>query len=124
VENEVLKFEHDWTDAQARHDLAFLEQAEAEEYTYTDPTGRVSHKDDDLARAQLGDIQISSFTLKDEKVQIYGETAVITGQTDIRGTDKGTDITGSYRWTDSFVRRDGAWKVVASQAAIIGGDDE
>ena len=124
AEKTVLQFEQDWTAALAKHDLNFLERAEAEEYTYTDPAGRTSHKDDDLARAQMGDMQIDSFSIKDEKVQMYGDTAVITGQTDIKGAERGTNITGSYRWTDLFVRRNGDWQVVASQATAIQEDDE
>jgi ketosteroid isomerase-like protein len=67
----------------------------------------------------MGDIQIGAFTLKDEKVHVYGDVAVVTGQTDLKGTDQGNTITGSYRWTDVFVRREGSWQVVASQAAVI-----
>ena len=108
----------------AKHDLNFIEQAEAEEYIYTDPLGTVSHKDDDLARAQVGDLKIESFSFKDEKVHLYGETAVLTGEIDLRGTAKGASMTGSYRWTDVLVQRNGAWQVVASQATVIEGEED
>lgn len=123
-EKAVLQLELDWCDALAKHDADFLQRALAEEYRYTDPAGRVSGKADELARAKTGDVQIDSFHLSDEKVQIYGETAVMTGETAIKGKDNGGDITGDYRWTDLFVKRGGNWQVVASQATVIQVEDD
>ncbi len=117
-EESVLQFEKDWTAALAKHDLPFLRQAEADEYTYTDPAGHVSHKEDELARMEFEDIHIASFTVSDEKVQMYGDVAIVTGQTALKGTDEGDNITGQYRWTDIFIHRHGTWQVVASQAAL------
>ncbi len=123
-EKAVLQLEQDWCDALAKHDADFLQRALAEEYRYTDPAGRVSGKADEVARAKTGDIQIENFQLSDEKVQIYGETAVMTGQTAIKGKDKGDEISGDYRWTDLFVKRGGNWQVVASQATVIQTEDD
>jgi ketosteroid isomerase-like protein len=54
---------------------------------------------------------------------VYGEVAVVTGKNTIKGTweDIERDISGPYRFTDVFVRRDGRWQCVASQASRIAG---
>jgi ketosteroid isomerase-like protein len=51
----------------------------------------------------------------DMKVQVYGNTAVVTyGSTD-KGTYKGKDLSGKYRWMDVFVKHKGRWQLVAGQ---------
>jgi hypothetical protein len=35
------------------------------------------------------------------------------------GQYKGKDISGQYRWTDVFVKRQGRWQVVATHASQI-----
>ena len=118
---DLLKLEQHWASAVAKHDAAFIERVEDEAYVYTDATGNVAHKADDLAAARAGDVKIESFKLSDMKVQLHGGTAVVTGQTTLAGSDHGGTLNGTYRWTDVFVRRpDGAWQVISSQATTVG----
>ena len=118
---DLLKLEQDWATAVAKHDAAFISRVEDDAYVYTDATGSVAHKADDLAAARAGDVKIESFKLSDMKVQVHGGAAVVTGQTTLVGSDRGGVLNGTYRWTDVFVRRpDGVWQVVASQATAVG----
>ena len=114
------KIEQDWGDAVTRHDADFLDRLEADDYTYTGPDGGVSHKADDIDAAKAGIVRIESFSHRDMKVQVYGETAVVTGATILKGTAGDMDLSGRFRWTDVFVKRDGRWQVVASQATSVG----
>ncbi len=121
----LLKLEQDWADAVARHDAAFLERVEDDAYVYTDATGNVGHKADDLATARAGDVKIDAFKLNGMKVQVRGDTAVVTGETTLLGSDRGGALNGTYRWTDTFVRRPGGnWQAVASQATAVGKPEE
>lgn len=121
----LLKLEQDWAAAVARHDAAFIERVEDDAYVYTDATGSVAHKADDLATARAGDVKIDSFKISDVKVQIHGDTAILTGETMLVGSDHGGTLNGTYRWTDVFVRRPGGnWQVVASQATAVGKAEE
>ncbi len=121
----LLKLEQDWAGAIARHDAAFLERVEDDAFVYTDSTGNVAHKADDLALARAGEVKIESFKLADMRVQLYGDTAVVTGLTTVVGSDRGGSLNGTYRWTDVFVRRPGGnWQVVASQATAVGKAEE
>lgn len=116
----LLKLEQDWANAVAGHDAAFIERVEADAYVYTDPAGNVARKADDLATARSADVKIDAFKLSAMKVQVHGDAAVVTGETTLVGTDHGGALGGTYRWTDTFVRRaDGSWQVVASQATAV-----
>ena len=121
----LLKLEHDWANAVAKHDTAFIERVEADNYVYTDAAGNVGHKADDLATARAGDVKIDAFKLSAMKVELHGDTAVVTGETTLAGNDHGGTLVGTYRWTDTFVRRaDGQWQAVASQATALAKSDE
>ena len=121
----LLKLEQSWADAVAKHDAAFIERVEDDAYVYTDAAGSVAHKADDLASARAGDVKIESFKLADMKVQVHGDAAVVTGETMLVGSDHGGALNGTYRWTDTFVRRPGGnWQVVASQATAVGKAEE
>ena len=119
-EQTLLKLEQDWGEATMKGDVAFVDRSEAEEYVYTDPNGQLSNKKDSLDAAKAGATKISSFKIRDVKVHVYGDSAVLTGQTQLKGKDdNGNDISGDYRWTDVFIRREGRWQAVASQATTI-----
>lgn len=121
----LLKLEQDWANAVAKHDAAFIERVEADDYVYTDAAGNVGHKADDLATARAGDVKIDAFKLSAMKVELHGDAAVVTGMTTLAGSDHGGPLAGTYRWTDTFVRRaDGSWQVVASQATTVARPEE
>jgi hypothetical protein len=50
-------------------------------------------------------------------VRIYGDTAVVTGINVLKETLRGRDIGGTFRFTDTFVRRGGAWQCVAGHSS-------
>ena len=119
----LAKLEQEWGEAIARHDVDFLERTESDDYTYTGPDGVVSHKSDEIAGAKAGVAQIESFKHRDIKTHVYGDTAVVTGATTLKGMAGDMDLSGEFRWTDVFVKRNGQWWVVASQATAISKPD-
>jgi hypothetical protein len=44
---------------------------------------------------------------------------VVTYGTTDKGSYKGKDISGNYRWTDVFVKRNGRWQIVAGQGTRV-----
>jgi ketosteroid isomerase-like protein len=92
-----------------------VDQYEADDIITTDPSGRVTDKTQDRLDLSSGDFKIQSEELSDLKVHIYSNTAVVAGTNIVKGTYKGQDINGKYRFTDTWVKRNGKWQVVASQ---------
>jgi hypothetical protein len=57
----------------------------------------------------------SSDELSDMKVRVYGNTAVITGKADVKGTLMGKDATGQIMFTRVYVKKNGRGQSVAFQ---------
>ncbi len=119
AERVVLDLEQKWCESEARHDVAFLEKVEVDGFTFTDATGKVTGKQEEIAEAKQGGEPIN-FKLSDMKVHLYGNTAIVTGQTAFSPADLSQVSSAAYRWTDVFVRQaNGEWQVVASQATAL-----
>jgi uncharacterized protein (TIGR02246 family) len=118
-EEAVLSFEREWTEAMIGKDAAALDRILADDFTEIDPMGMTHTKEAALANAKSGDLVFESFTPRDMKARVYGDTAVVTGLSTVKGTHKGQDISGDYRFTDTLVKRNGRWQAVASQATGV-----
>ena len=80
------------------------------------PDGSLSTKQKDLDDVRNGVFVIESGNATELQPRIYGTAAVVTGVGEIKGSYGGQDISGRYRFTDTFIKQNGQWKVVASQA--------
>ena len=115
---EVRQFECAWGDAYIRRDVSALEQIMADDYTFTDPLGGVTDKQQNLDYISSGLFRIEDTHSRDVRVRIYGETAVVTALSIFKASYKGVRVRGRYQYTDVLVRRQGRWYAVASQATL------
>ena len=119
VEQELQALEQTWADAVKHQDVGKIDRIQAEEYVFTDPAGRLWTKARALETVKSGGLAIDSFELSDVKIRLYDKTAVVTLRVVWNGQSNGVDISGPQRMTDVFVKRDGRWQCVASQATCI-----
>ena len=119
VEDQIKKLEQDWAQATMKEGAAAVDKYEADDILSTDPTGRVTDKAQDKQDLSSGDLKFQSMELSDLKARAYGNTAVATGANTLKGTYKGQDISGTYRFTDTWVKRNGKWQAVASQGTKV-----
>ena len=73
----------------------------------------------DIDDIKNGVFVVESANATDLTPRIYGNAAVVTGVGEIKGTYKDQDITGRYRFTDTFVKKNGQWQCVATQTTKI-----
>jgi ketosteroid isomerase-like protein len=100
-------------------DTAAIERIYGDTYVSTGPTGVVRSKADVISDFKSGALKIESIESEDLKVQPYGDTAVVTGRTRIKGTDKGRALTGEQRFTQVYAKKDGRWQIVAFHLSSI-----
>jgi len=116
VEAQIKKHEQDCAQATIKDGAAAVDQYEADDIVTTDPSGRVTGKAQDKTDLSSNDLKFQSMELSDLTVHVYGNTAVAAGTNTLKGTYKGQDISGKYRFTDTWVKRNGKWQVAASQS--------
>jgi len=119
VEQDLMQLEQKLADAFVKGDMAFFGSHLAENATLTDPGGMVNTKAQLEADVKSGALKLESSKIDDMKVQLHGDTAIVTYKTTDKGKYKGIDISGDYRWIDVFVKKDGKWLIVAGQGTPI-----
>jgi ketosteroid isomerase-like protein len=125
-DGELITLETEWSQAAVKRDGADLQRFYADEYIFTNEDGVISSKTKDIADITSGTFHLTEYKFEDMKVHFYGDVAVVTGRNTIKGRweDTGSDISGPYRFTDVFVKRDGRWQCVASQSSRIASQEQ
>ena len=60
-----------------------------------------------------------SYAIDDDRVQVYGATAVMTYHYRSNERYRGEDQSGDFRFMRVFVKRDGRWQMVAGQETAV-----
>jgi hypothetical protein len=114
AEQALKSVENEWVEALAKADTARLDSILAETYVDTDEQSHRSNKKGVLSALQSGDLKIESIKLSDMKVDVYGDAAVVTGNAAQKGSFKGLALPANVIFTDTFIKREGKWRAVAS----------
>jgi hypothetical protein len=119
VEQQLKKFEIQWVDAEVKKDAAALDRLMADDFSETAPDGLVYTKAQEIASFKSGEDVVSSYDYSDMKVRVYGDSAVVTYIAKLKEMFKGRDVSGTFRWTDTWVKHGGAWQIVACHGTTI-----
>jgi len=112
------KLEDERNDALVRADMATLNRLTPDDYTFIDRRGNFLDKKEALGRVKSGQAKMISMTSFDLKVRLYGNTAIVTGRTDVKATMNGRDNSGTVLFTRVYVRRGGRWDSVAYEQTL------
>ncbi len=98
-----------------------IEKFLAEEYIYTNETGTVVNKAEELENQKKRNPNIESIETTDQKVRVLGNnTAVETATIRFRGTGKdGKPFDETERYTTTWVWRGLRWQIVADHSSPI-----
>ena len=119
VEQELTKLEKEWADAYMKRDLAVMDRIEAAGIVMTDSQGNVLTKALDLEEVKSGVYTLESWANDEMKVDVYGDTAVVTGRNTEKSIYKGKESNGQYRFTDTWVKIAGRWQAVANHSSKV-----
>ena len=123
VEQDIKKLDREWmVDAYLKNDAAILERVLADDFTLTFRDGKIYNKQrevDSLKSAQPVPATVN-YDIDELKVRVYGNSAVSTGRFIIKFKDKDQqDVTRYARFTNTYVKRESRWQVVASQLTAV-----
>lgn len=117
VEQEVRAVLREASENELKRDRAVAERLMAEDFIRTGPNGEVWDRAQTLANFPQAEASpLKSVEFKDERIRIYGDTAVVTGLGVARGQSTGgAGFVVHNRCTFVLVKREGGWQVVAIQ---------
>jgi uncharacterized protein (TIGR02246 family) len=98
-------------------DLAVLARIFADDYVQYNEAGRAFTKDDVLNNFRTGAIRYPSIISTGREIRLFGDTAVVHGSESDEVEADGNRLSVRYVYLDVLRKRDGEWKLVASQLA-------
>ena len=120
MEQQVMKAGLEYARIIKNQDAAGIEQLLADDYMFTNESGKVKNKAEDIAEYKKGETKIEVADVTDQKVRVIGNgSAVETGTFHVKGTNKGKAFDTTERYTTVWVWRGGRWQVVADHVSTI-----
>jgi ketosteroid isomerase-like protein len=119
AEQELTQLTDQYISALKGKDTAALERIWADDLTFISPGGVMLTKAQRLADIQSGATRFDSLEASDRMVRVYGDAAVMTSLTTLKGQYGGQEASGQYRVTNVFARRGGGWQIVSLQMTPI-----
>jgi len=119
IEAELTKIENDWPRIIKEHDAAAVRRVEADDAVFVYPDGSLGDKSQDIKDMEAGVLTADSWEMADIKVNVLdSDSAVVSGRSIVKGgkykmpDGKTQDISGEFRWIDTYARRNGQWQMV------------
>ncbi len=96
-------------------DLSVLSEIFADDYVQYNAAGRPFTKQELLDNFRRGDIRYPSIVSTGRNIRVFGDMAVVHGSEDNEVVSGGRRFSVRYLYLDVLQKRDGEWKIVASQ---------
>lgn len=100
--------------AAEQNDVATMDRLLAPNYQAINAQGIKESKDDILKAHKHDDIQYEAVNIRDQNIQVTGDSATEQNTADVKGVYKGSRFDGTYSSTRTFQRQpDGSWRIVS-----------
>ena len=119
MQEELLTFEREFTQAVAANDVAAIRRFVADDWVIVDADGTVIDRSRFLSVIESGALSHESMESTNVEVRLHGDTAVVTGVTTSKGQFMGQGFTTQERATDVLARLNGRWLCVFSQLTRV-----
>ena len=120
VEQELTRLTDQYVAALKGKDAAALERIWADDLTFVNAGGAVQTKAQRLADIRSGANKFDTLEPAEQTWRVYGDAAVTTSLSTIKGQYGGQEVSGRFRVTQMYVRRGVAWQIVAIQMTRAG----
>jgi ketosteroid isomerase-like protein len=112
--DEVRKLERAWLDAYEKKDVAAMNAIVADDFTITFSDGSMQTKPQIIEALKRPGNSTNKFRTENVESRSYGDTVILIGLVITDWTQNGEKKTDRSRYTDTYVKRNGKWQVVAS----------
>ncbi len=118
AERYIIESERQWAESVATGDTSTIERILADDFVGVDPKGRFYDKVTMVADTRNAPKHFLSNHANDIKVRFYGHSAVAQGD-ETWERRSGDPLRGRFVWTDTWVRRNSKWQIVAAEDLIV-----
>lgn len=114
----LLRLEDDWARALVRRDTAVFQRLLADGFVYTEDD-RTMTRAEVLHEVGAGADTVTAARNEDMHVHRFGTTALVTGWLVVQGRGPGGPFDRRYRFTDTWVKRRGRWRIAGAQDYLV-----
>jgi ketosteroid isomerase-like protein len=118
-ERELTQLVKDINRAVLKADTEFLERVLHPDYAHHGTRGYAEDRSQYLDNRKAGRVRYEVLVWDEIKARPYGDVAIVTGRATARGKDQQGPFDDQRIFTRVFLRRDGRWQLVHSQATPI-----
>jgi hypothetical protein len=115
AESYIVECERQWAESVATGATSTVERILADDFLGVDPKGRLYDKPKMIADTRSASQYFASNHLDHVKVRFYGDTAVAQGD---ESWERRTGERGRFVWTDTWIRPNGRWQILAAEDLI------
>ncbi|HTG52119.1 MAG TPA: nuclear transport factor 2 family protein [Candidatus Tectomicrobia bacterium] len=115
TERYIVESERQWAESVATGDTSAIERILADDFVGVDPKGHLYTKRQMIDDTRNAPKYFVSNRLNDVKVRFYGTTAIAQGS---ETWGKRSGERGRFVWTDTWLKRNGRWQIVAAEDLI------
>ena len=115
---EIKKVEDSLMQAMLNSDVNALDNLIFDDLIFTDHTGRIVSKAEDLEAHRAGHVGIELIEPSEQLIKVYGQTSIVSVLIKLKGRYLEQPFEGTIRYTRTWLKRDGAWQIVAGQATM------
>jgi len=115
VERFIVESERQWAESVATGDTSAIERILADDFIGVDPKGHLYTKQRMIDETRNAPKYFVSNRLNDVKVRFYRRMAIAQGS---ETWEKRSGERGRFVWTDTWLRRNGRWQIVAAEDLI------
>jgi ketosteroid isomerase-like protein len=125
IERELLRIENDWPRVIKERDGQAVRRVDADDVHLLSWDGSITTKEEDAKFIESGAFTLDSMQMNELKVKVLDKAAaVVTGlmvitNGKIKAPNQTVDVSGQYRFVDTFARQNNEWKLVASSSVKV-----
>jgi Domain of unknown function (DUF4440) len=125
VVQSLIEKERQWSEsASSAEEIKVVQKIFADDFLGTDTDGKLYTKSEKIEKERArsaSEGEVLSPRLDDVKVRFFGDNlAVLYGrESSIRKSKEGKEYTRRVVWTDTWLKRDGHWQIIAVQDMVV-----
>jgi len=117
VEQELRSLVSTWDESYVKGDTAALDRLLANEFAFVGGPAKAEYLASFKSRST--DLVIESAVSSNLQVQVYGNSAVLTGLDTIKGKNKGQAFVTKWLYMDVWIKRNGRWQCVKTYSSPV-----